>query len=177
VAKTSEPIEKKKPSISIEVRKGDKPKTVKTLNSQFRNHGLAEEPPPPPSRKSIKKPATTTASPLPIIPSISTTFTNSVKSSNISPPPTKKMHIEKALESEVPERAGGVKLIKPKREYTETHFKTFFLFLLYRLHMFVNIECNEWNSRIEQQCCNSKNKCIKEYIRFFQQVLFNKCIV
>lgn len=126
VAKTSEPVEKKKPSISIEVRKGDKPKTVKTLNSQFRNHGLAEEPPPPPSRKAIKKPATTIASPLPIIPSISTTFTSSVKSSNVSPPPTKKMHFEKAMESEVPERAGGVKLIKPKREYTETHFKNIF---------------------------------------------------
>lgn len=110
---SSEPVERKKPSISIEVRKGDKPKTVKTLNSQFRNHGLAEEPPPPPSRKALTKKTPTTT----VAPTLSvhtTSVTTAKTSSSISPPLTKK--IEKALESEVPERAGGVKLIKPKRE-------------------------------------------------------------
>lgn len=111
-AKSNEVIEKKKPSMSIEVRTGDKPKTVKTLNSQFRNHGLAEEPPPPPSRKAIKKPSTTTPVILPLP-------TNNSSSKPISPPPTKKLHLDKALESDVPERAGGVKLIKPKREYLQ----------------------------------------------------------
>jgi len=110
-AKSNEVIEKKKPSISIEVRKGDKPKTVKTINSTFRDHGLAEEPPPPPSRKALKKPAPIT----PVILPLATPTINSSKP--ISPPPAKKIHLEKALETEVPERIGGVKLIKPKREY------------------------------------------------------------
>lgn len=113
---SNEPVERKKPSISIEVRKGEKPKTVKTLNSQFRNHGLAEDPPPPPSRKALnKKTPTTTVTPILSIqtPSITTSSSSHAKLS-LSPPLNKK--IEKALESEVPERAGGVKLIKPKRE-------------------------------------------------------------
>lgn len=112
VVKSSEPVEKKKPSISIEVRKGDKPKTVKTLNSQFRNHGLGEEPPKPPSRKDLKKPA---AAPsvilLPTLPSA----TPVIKAAT-SPPPSKKIQLELAPESEVPERVGGVKLIKAKRK-------------------------------------------------------------
>lgn len=99
-------VEKKKPSISIEVRKGEKPKTVKTLNSQFRNHGLAEEPPKPPSRKDLKKPAVPATSSLPA----------AVKTS-ISPPPTKKVHLDADIS--VPERVGGVKLIKPKRKYLD----------------------------------------------------------
>lgn len=111
-AKSNEVIEKKKPSISIEVRKGDKPKTVKTLNSTFRDHGLAEEPPPPPSRKALAK------KPAPITPVVLPTIIPTINSSKpVSPPPAKKIHLEKALESEVPERIGGVKLIKPKREY------------------------------------------------------------
>lgn len=109
-AKPNEVIEKKKPSISIEVRKGDKPKTVKTVPSQFRNHGLSEEPPPPPSRKAIKKPTTTPV----VLPTSSFSPTNSSKP--VSPPPAKKLHLEKAFEPDVPERAGGVKLIKPKRK-------------------------------------------------------------
>lgn len=113
VKTASEPVERKKPSISIEVRKGDKPKTVKTLNSQFRNHGLAEEPPPPPSRKALnKKTPTTTATPTL---SIHTTSV-AIASSKAATSPTISKKIEKALETEVPERAGGVKLIKPKRE-------------------------------------------------------------
>lgn len=128
--KANEQIEKKKPSISIEVRKGDKPKTVKTLNSQFRNHGLAEEPPPPPSRKGLKKPAPPTNI-LPIIPTISTPSLTTRKSST-SPPPLKKIYLDKALsfEPDVPERAGGVKLIKPKREYLDSNKIYIFLFLI-----------------------------------------------
>ena len=114
VAKTTEVVEKKKPSISIEVRKGEKPKTVKTLNSQFRNHGLAEEPPKPPSRKDIKKPGALTA----VLPTSLPSSTPVVKIST-SPPPSKKIQLDKALETDVPERVGGVKLIKPKRKYHE----------------------------------------------------------
>lgn len=123
-AKVNEVIEKKKPSISIEVRKGDKPKTVKTLKSQFRNHGLAEEPPPPPSRKAIKKPVTTPVI-LPLATSNTTIPTVNHTAKPISPPPSKKLHLDKALEPDVPERAGGIKLIKPKREYLMNAKKNF----------------------------------------------------
>lgn len=111
VQKAGEAVEKKKPSMSIEVRKGDKPKTVKTLNSQFRNHGLAEEPPKPPSRKDLKKPGTTSTA------VISTILPSAAVKTSVSPPPSKKLHLDKAFEPDVPERAGGVKLIKPKRKY------------------------------------------------------------
>lgn len=108
-------VEKKKPSISIEVRKGDKPKTVKTINSQFRNHGLAEEPPPPPSRKALnKKPGSA-----PVVPTLSIITPTISTSSKLAISPTISKKIEKALEAEVPERVGGVKLIKPKREYCQ----------------------------------------------------------
>lgn len=120
VIKTAEPVEKKKPSISIEVRKGDKPKTVKTINSQFRNHGLAEEPPKPPSRRDLKKPAT--AAPLillPTLPSAASLVKTSTPTTS-SPPPSKKIHLDKVLDLEnVPERVGGIKLIKPKRKYQQ----------------------------------------------------------
>lgn len=106
---TNKVVEKKKPSISIEVRKGEKPKTVKTLNSQFRNHGLAEEPPKPPSRKDLKKPTSTVPAPVLSSPPV-------VAKTSTSPPPTKKIHLEP---ENVPERVGGVKLIKPKRKYLE----------------------------------------------------------
>lgn len=113
IAKT-EPVEKKKPSISIEVRKGEKPKTVKTLNSQFRNHGLAEEPPKPPSRRDLKKPATST-------PALTVVTSLPSAKSPTSPPPSKKIQLEKVLDTEnIPERVGGVKLIKPKRKYLHT---------------------------------------------------------
>ncbi|KAG5675765.1 hypothetical protein PVAND_005642 [Polypedilum vanderplanki] len=116
--KSSETVEKKKPSISIENRRGDKPKTVKTLNSQFRDHGLAESPPPPPSRKTLKKPANNTVI---LPPPTTTTAIASLSSSKpISPPPNKKIHLDKALEPDVPERAGGVKLIKPKPMLVES---------------------------------------------------------
>ncbi|XP_063698563.1 serine/threonine-protein phosphatase 1 regulatory subunit 10 isoform X2 [Culicoides brevitarsis] len=52
---------KVKPTFSIEERDPEKrSKTVKTLNSKFRSHGLEEEAPPPPSRKVLKKPSTPT---------------------------------------------------------------------------------------------------------------------
>lgn len=106
----------KKPSISIEVRKGDKPKTVKTFNSQFRSHGLAEEAPPPPTRKGLKKPGTTPILPLPTITLPSSSIIPTIRS--LSPPPNKKIHLEKtAMDMEIQERVGGVKLIKPKRKY------------------------------------------------------------
>jgi protein phosphatase 1 regulatory subunit 10 len=130
----SEPIEKKKPSMSIEVRTGDKPKTVKTLNSQFRDHGLAAEAPKPPSRKDIKKPGST---PSLIIASAfapqnnkPVTATSPTTAAPISPPPSlKKIQLEKALENEVPERVGGVKLIKPKRKYQQKYTKSFLISL------------------------------------------------
>lgn len=130
----SEPIEKKKPSMSIEVRTGDKPKTVKTLNSQFRDHGLAAEAPKPPSRKDIKKPGST---PSLIIASAfapqnnkPVTTATSPTAAPISPPPSlKKIQLEKALESEVPERVGGVKLIKPKRKYQQKITKSLLISL------------------------------------------------
>lgn len=132
---STEPIERKKPSISIEVRKGDKPKTVKTLNSQFRNHGLAEEPPPPPSRKALtKKTPSTTATPTI---SVHTSSISTLKSSASLSPINKK--IEKALESEVPERAGGVKLIKPKRECNQK--LTFFLLFISQIRCWMRSEC------------------------------------
>lgn len=117
VPKTGEAVEKKKPSMSIEVRKGEKPKTVKTLNSQFRNHGLAEEPPKPPSRKDLKKPGTSSNAIIPTaLPSAP------IVKASLSPPPSKKLHLEKAFEAgDVPERVGGVKLIKPKRKYHDCH--------------------------------------------------------
>lgn len=131
--KTSEIVERKKPSISIETRKGDKPKTVKTLNSQFRNHGLGEEPPPPPSRKTLKKPATNIIT----LPPSSTTAVSSPSTTiaahstkTPSPPPSKKLHLDKAFEPDVPERTGGIKLIKPKREYP-TRLNKFFFYSLF----------------------------------------------
>lgn len=113
-------VEKKKPSISIEVRKGDKPKTVKTINSQFRNHGLAEEPPPPPSRKALnKKPTNATVTP------VLSVIAQPTSTSKLAISPTISKKIEKALEAEVPERVGGVKLIKPKREYNQILMTSF----------------------------------------------------
>lgn len=114
----SEPVEKKKPSISIENRP-DKPKTVKTLNSQFRDHGLAAEAPKPPSRKDIKKPG---SAPSQIIASAFAPQPKAPAATSptaTSPPLVVKKQVEKAMEIDVPERAGGVKLIKPKRKYIQ----------------------------------------------------------
>lgn len=111
----------KKKSISIEVRRdADRPKTVKTYNSQFRSHGLAEEAPPPPSRRDLKKPSTTTPTPGTTIPSSNPV---AVKRS-LSPTTSATKDIEKKLKVSSPtsEKPGAIKLIpaKPKRKYLLT---------------------------------------------------------
>lgn len=114
----------KKTSISIEVRNSEnRVKTVKTYNSQFRSHGLAEEAPPPPPRKGLKKPTTTT---------LPSTTSNSIISNILppslkrpSPPPSAMDNIcgppEKKLKEDLEklEKPGSVKIIaaKPKRKY------------------------------------------------------------
>lgn len=103
----------KKKSISIEVRKDteNRPKTVKTYNSQFRSHGLGEEAPPPPSRRDLKKPAATVpTNGIPIVPKRSLSPSNATK------------ELEKKLKlttSPTIEKPGAIKLIpaKPKRKY------------------------------------------------------------
>lgn len=105
----------KKKSISIEVRKDteNRPKTVKTYNSQFRSHGLGEEAPPPPSRRdlNLKKPAATVpANGIPIVPKRALSPTNATK------------ELEKKLKlntSPTVDKPGAIKLIpaKPKRKY------------------------------------------------------------
>lgn len=114
----------KKASISIEVCKDpeNRPKTVKTFNSQFRNHGLVDDIPPPPSRKTLKKPdsaATTTANKS----STSTTGASLKRASppkDISPVAEKRLKLEQIVAaSPTEEKPGGVKLIAPrsKRKY------------------------------------------------------------
>lgn len=104
----------KKKSISIEVRKDteNRPKTVKTYNSQFRSHGLGEEAPPPPSRRDLKKPtAAVPVNGIPIVPKRALSPTNATK------------ELEKKLKlntSPVVDKPGAIKLIpaKPKRKYS-----------------------------------------------------------
>ncbi|XP_052892533.1 serine-rich adhesin for platelets [Anopheles moucheti] len=117
----------KKPSISIEVRNPEnRPKTVKTYNSQFRSHGLIEEAPPPPSRKGLKKPSSTTpttassnttSSPT----TIGSTAIGTVKrSSPISSGRETTMAgspVEKKPREDPLERPGSIKLIPPKRQH------------------------------------------------------------
>lgn len=107
----------KKKSISIEVRKdADRPKTVKTYNSQFRSHGLAEEAPPPPSRRDLKKPSTT--------PTPGTTIPSVPTKRSLSPSSSATKDIEKKIKVSSPtsEKPGAIKLIpaKPKRKYLPT---------------------------------------------------------
>ncbi|XP_031629016.1 serine/threonine-protein phosphatase 1 regulatory subunit 10 [Contarinia nasturtii] len=111
---TTEPssaaLPSKKKSISIEVRKDteNRPKTVKTYNSQFRSHGLAEEAPPPPSRRDLKKPATVPTNGIPVVPKRSLSPTNTAKEAA-----EKKI---KLATSPIVEKPGTIKLIpaKPK---------------------------------------------------------------
>lgn len=114
----------KKPSISIEVRKDteNRPKTVKTFNSKFRSHGLAEEAPPPPSRKDLKRPtapATTSAAPAPAIVKDTPAFISGVtRKRSISPPLSSKEEIlqkKLKIDSEAPEKPGAIKLIAPPK--------------------------------------------------------------
>lgn len=111
----------KKPSISIEVRKDfeNRPKTVKTFNSKFRSHGLAEEAPPPPSRKGLKKPLSTQSAPGTTIPPSNP---HAIKRHSTSPPPDaseKKAKLDVAAASMHVDKPGSIKLIspKPKRKY------------------------------------------------------------
>lgn len=113
-------VSTKRKSISIEVRKDtdNRPKTVKTYNSQFRSHGLGEEAPPPPSRKDLKKPTTAALSPsLTVTPSITPKRSLS---------PTNSREVEKKIKlataatiSATGDKPGAIKLIqaKPKRKY------------------------------------------------------------
>jgi len=113
----TESVPAKKSSISIEVKKDteNRPKTVKTFNSQFRSHGLAEEAPPPPSRRGLQRPSSQ--------PTAGASIPATILTKRQSPPPEKKdavvpekkLKIDTALAVEKP----GIKLIpaKPKSEY------------------------------------------------------------
>ncbi|XP_052869079.1 serine-rich adhesin for platelets [Anopheles cruzii] len=118
---------KKAASISIEVRNPEnRPKTVKTYNSQFRSHGLIEEAPPPPSRKGLKKPSTSTSSPSAAAATVgagSAGATNTAK--RLSPPPSSSPSsssnggsMEKRIREDPVDRPGAIKLIAaPKRQH------------------------------------------------------------
>lgn len=129
------PAPAKKSSISIEVRKDpeNRPKTVKTFNSQFRNHGLVEDIPPPPSRKTLKKPDTAASTALTAAThksSSSASTTGSLKRASppkdtegvpSSPVAEKRIKLDQLVAtSPSEEKPGGVKLIAPraKRKYS-----------------------------------------------------------
>uniref|UniRef100_A0A182P5H8 TFIIS N-terminal domain-containing protein n=1 Tax=Anopheles epiroticus TaxID=199890 RepID=A0A182P5H8_9DIPT len=128
---TSATIPSKKASISIEVRNPEnRPKTVKTYNSQFRSHGLIEEAPPPPSRKGLKKPSSSTSSSSPSTASgssssgstsIGSTAIGTMKrSSPVSSGRDAVMAgapVEKKAREDPLERPGSIKLIPPKRQH------------------------------------------------------------
>lgn len=127
----------KKPSISIEVRKDfeNRPKTVKTFNSKFRSHGLAEEAPPPPSRKGLKKPQSTQSAPGTTIPPSNPTAS---KRHSTSPTPEmdKKPKLDVTMASNHVDKPGSIKLIspKPKRKYPRSWstLLTYFCLLIRR---------------------------------------------
>uniref|UniRef100_A0A182TBH4 TFIIS N-terminal domain-containing protein n=1 Tax=Anopheles maculatus TaxID=74869 RepID=A0A182TBH4_9DIPT len=121
-------IPSKKASISIEVRNPEnRPKTVKTYNSQFRSHGLIEEAPPPPSRKGLKKPSSSASPAAPSSSSISSSATvgstaiGTVKRSSPTPASGRDATlagapVEKKAKEDPVERPGSIKLIPPKRQ-------------------------------------------------------------
>lgn len=113
----------KKASISIEVRKDfeNRPKTVKTFNSKFRSHGLAEEAPPPPSRKGLKKPQSTLSAPGTTIPP-SNPIAPKRQSTSPTPEMEKKPKLDVTVASTHVDKPGSIKLIspKPKRKYPRT---------------------------------------------------------
>lgn len=132
---------KKAASFSIEGPRKDqdnnRPKTVKTFNSQFRDHGLVEDIPPPPSRKAaLQKKSAESVSPAAIAvggssnKSTTTTTTNALKRASpvkevVSPTVSeKRLKLEQLVASSgaggaAEEKPGGVKLIAPrsKRKY------------------------------------------------------------
>lgn len=135
----------KKPSISIEVRKDfeNRPKTVKTFNSKFRSHGLAEEAPPPPSRKGLKKPQSTMSAPGTTIPPSNP---NAIKRHSTSPTPEmdKKPKLDVSIASNHVDKPGSIKLIspKPKRKYPRnwTPFLMYFCPLIHRFCVVVVVD-------------------------------------
>lgn len=118
---SADPAPLKKSSISIEVKKDaeNRPKTVKTFNSKFRSHGLAEEAPPPPSRRGLQRPSSQ--------PTVGASIPGTTVTKRPSPPPEKKepvvpekkLKIDTSLAVEKP----GIKLIpaKPKSEYLSSN--------------------------------------------------------
>lgn len=133
---------KKAASFSIEGPRKDqdnnRPKTVKTFNSQFRDHGLVEDIPPPPSRKAaLQKKSAESVSPAAIAvgggsnkSTTTTTTTNALKRASpvkevVSPTVSeKRLKLEQLVASSgaggaAEEKPGGVKLIAPrsKRKY------------------------------------------------------------
>ncbi|XP_035910982.1 serine/threonine-protein phosphatase 1 regulatory subunit 10 [Anopheles stephensi] len=121
-------IPSKKASISIEVRNPEnRPKTVKTYNSQFRSHGLIEEAPPPPSRKGLKKPSSAaspaaTSSSASSSTAIGSTAIGTVKRSSPTPGSGRDALLtgapaEKKAREDPVERPGSIKLIPPKRQH------------------------------------------------------------
>lgn len=122
---TSITIPSKKASMSIEIRRGDpnRPKTVKTYNSQFRSHGLSEEAPPPPSRKGLKKPPTQsipgTSIPSTLLvkrsspPPMPATISSPTTVKELLPPAEKKLKIDLTT-APATEKPGAVKFIAPK---------------------------------------------------------------
>lgn len=130
----------KKSSISIEVRKDaeNRPKTVKTFNSQFRSHGL-EEAPPPPCRRGFKKSSIgTSPTTVTIINNTSVSGTLPAIKRSLSPTPATKETAEKRIKFESPviEKPGAIKLIpaKPKRKCPFKHVITNSLFFLSYIH-------------------------------------------
>lgn len=165
ITTTSITIPSKKASMSIEVRRDieNRPKTVKTYNSQFRSHGLAEEAPPPPSRKGLKKPISQSIPGTTIMSSITLKRTspppNSLSiSSSTSPPPStgstssiskdsqpqeKKIKIDLNPSTNSNEKPGAIKLIapKPKRKFFfDNIFNFFFLVISERNHSLLYIK-------------------------------------
>uniref|UniRef100_A0A182JWV2 TFIIS N-terminal domain-containing protein n=1 Tax=Anopheles christyi TaxID=43041 RepID=A0A182JWV2_9DIPT len=131
VGKSATTIPSKKASISIEVRNPEnRPKTVKTYNSQFRSHGLIEEAPPPPSRKGLKKPSSS-SSPSTSSPSTASSNTSSTVIGSTAIGTVKRSSpiasgreavvagasAEKKAKEDPMERPGSIKLIPPKRQH------------------------------------------------------------
>lgn len=164
----------KKNSISIEVRKDteSRPKTVKTFNSQFRSHGLAEEAPPPPSRRGLKKP---NASPSPAgatipSPNITASTTTALPKRSLSPTlAAKDLHEKKLkLESPIVEKPGAIKLIppKPKRKYQFEHDVTNLLF-------FCHISTGGHVLRLCVTMCHDRIRCSCLYFNKYNLIKYN----
>uniref|UniRef100_A0A336LXZ9 CSON007863 protein n=1 Tax=Culicoides sonorensis TaxID=179676 RepID=A0A336LXZ9_CULSO len=124
--KTSKPVPapsvpKVKPTFSIEERDPEKKaKTVKTLNSKFRSHGLEEEAPPPPSRKGLKKPEVKPTSAATLLPAALTTGIKRVSPprTSIGKDPALSPPIEKKPKLMQEDRPNGLKLSSKPKSHT-----------------------------------------------------------